>query len=146
MEQLLRRRLFPATTLDPQTACTFEILKSAQLLSLQSKLSLYDYYITKEQLTDATGTADVNVSLFPGLSQTKQADALKEPVQGVPSDAASVASSQDGKTWWSVPRQVRYQWHVARGARCSMPGMPYPIRQFTTRLEVHWERYRVCEL
>ena len=47
---------------DPQTACTFSLLKSAQLLSLQSKLSLYDYYICIERLTDATGTADVNVS------------------------------------------------------------------------------------
>ena len=62
VQQLLRRRLFPVTTLDPQTACTFSLLKSAQLLSLQSKLSLYDYYICIEKLTDATGTVDVNVS------------------------------------------------------------------------------------
>lgn len=62
VQQLLRRRLFPATTLDPQTACTFSLLKSAQLLSLQSKLSLYDYYICIERLTDATGTINVNVS------------------------------------------------------------------------------------
>ena len=38
------------------------LLKSAQLLSLQSKLSLYDYYLCIEKITDATGTADVNVS------------------------------------------------------------------------------------
>ena len=61
-QQLVRRRLFPATTLDPQTACTFSLLKAAQLLSLQSKLSLYDYYLSIEKLTDATGTTDVNVS------------------------------------------------------------------------------------
>jgi len=46
---------------DPQTACTFSLLKSAQLLSLQSKLSLYDYYICIEQLMDSTGMANVNV-------------------------------------------------------------------------------------
>ena len=50
--------------LDPQTACTFLLLEAAQLLSLQSKLSLYDYYIHLEQLTDATGTTNVNVSRF----------------------------------------------------------------------------------
>lgn len=61
VQQLLRRRLFPATSTDPQTACTIPFLKSAQLLSLQSKLSLYDYYLCIEQLTDATGTADANV-------------------------------------------------------------------------------------
>ena len=61
VQQLLCRRLLPATTIDPQTACTFSLLKSAQLLSLQSKISLYDYYLSIEQLTDATGTTDVNV-------------------------------------------------------------------------------------
>ena len=66
VEQLTRRRLFPAMTLDPQTACTFLLLKAVQLLSLQSKLSLYDYYIHLEQLTDATGTTDVNVSQLSG--------------------------------------------------------------------------------
>ena len=65
VQQLLRRHLFPATTTDPQTACTFLLLKSAQLLSLQSKLSLYDYYLCIEQLTDATGTMYVNVGLLP---------------------------------------------------------------------------------
>ena len=64
VQQLLRRRLFPATTLDPQTACTFALLKSAQLLSLQSKLSLFDYYLSIETLTDATGTTGVNVSCY----------------------------------------------------------------------------------
>lgn len=64
VQQLLRRRLFPVTTLDPQTACTFALLKSAQLLSLQSKLSLFDYYLCIERLTDATGAMGVNVSWF----------------------------------------------------------------------------------
>ena len=52
-------------SIDLQTACTFSLLKSAQLLSLQSKLSLYNYYLCIEKLTDATGTSDTNVSLFP---------------------------------------------------------------------------------
>ena len=65
----MRRRLFPATTLDPQTACSFLLLRSGQLLSLQSKLSLYDYYICIEKLTDATGTAGVNVSRYSGCSR-----------------------------------------------------------------------------
>ena len=61
VQQLIHRRLFPATDLDPQTACTFSLLKAAQLLSLHSKLSLYDYYLSIEKLTDATSTANVNV-------------------------------------------------------------------------------------
>lgn len=41
------------------------LLKSVQILSLQSKLSLFDYYLGIETLTDATGTAGVNVNPFP---------------------------------------------------------------------------------
>jgi len=78
VQQLLRRRLFPATTLDPQTACTFSLLKSAQLLSLQSKLSLYDYYLCIEKLTDATGTADVNVGQIPTLPKPNKLTSLKD--------------------------------------------------------------------
>ena len=63
-QQLLQCRLFPVATLDPQTVCTFSLLKPSQLLSLQLKLSLYDYYLCVERLTDTMGTADVNVSYF----------------------------------------------------------------------------------
>ena len=61
--QLLRRRLFPATTRNPQTGATFSLLESAHILSVQSKLSLYDYYIAIETLTDATRTSGVKVSI-----------------------------------------------------------------------------------
>lgn len=71
------QQLFPATILDPQTACTFLLLKLTQLLSLQSKLSLYDYYLHLEQLTDMTGTTGVNVSHLYGHFQGDQAHILK---------------------------------------------------------------------
>jgi hypothetical protein len=77
-QQLIRRRLFPATTLDPQTACSFLLLRSGQLLSLQSKLSLYDYYICIEKLTDATGTAGVNVSRYSSYSKFIRLTFLKD--------------------------------------------------------------------
>ena len=60
-QQLLRRRLFPATTTDPQTTSTFTLLESAHILSVQSKLSLYDLYISLKTLTDATHVPDVKV-------------------------------------------------------------------------------------
>ena len=61
VEQLLRFRLLPATTTDPQTASTFALLESAHVLSVQSKLSLYDFYLSIEILTDATYVSDVKV-------------------------------------------------------------------------------------
>ena len=44
--------------------CTFSLPDSSQLLCLQSKLSLYDYYLCIKQLTDTTGSVDVKVSRF----------------------------------------------------------------------------------
>ena len=58
------RRLFPATTTDPQTASTFALLESAHVLSVQSKLSLYDFYISIETLTDATHVSGVKVGVW----------------------------------------------------------------------------------
>ncbi|KAF9487375.1 hypothetical protein BDN71DRAFT_1404852, partial [Pleurotus eryngii] len=44
--QLLRARLFPATSTDPRTAATFEVLHLFQLLSFGSKVSAYEFYQT----------------------------------------------------------------------------------------------------
>jgi hypothetical protein len=137
VQQLLRRRLFPATTLDPQTACTFALLKSAQLLSLQSKLSLYDYYICVEKLTDATGTAGVNVSYHFGRLPVNLAHPLKGQVQGVPPSPTNVAPSQDAQTRWPVVRRNWSQWYVSWGACRPVPSVPHPDHQSTTRLEIY---------
>lgn len=60
--QLLRSRLFPATTVYPQTAATFELLHQFQLLSFMSKVSAFEYYQTLVRLTDNTGTVVLPVS------------------------------------------------------------------------------------
>ena len=61
IDQLLRRGLFPATARDPQTCCTFEVLKHYTALSLQGKTTQYDYYMALVKQTDMTGTARVKV-------------------------------------------------------------------------------------
>ncbi|KAG6825203.1 hypothetical protein H0H92_004405, partial [Tricholoma furcatifolium] len=53
--QLLRSRLFPATTIYPQTAATFQLLNHFQLLSFMSKVSAFEYYQTLARMTDNTG-------------------------------------------------------------------------------------------
>ncbi|KAK0436073.1 uncharacterized protein EV420DRAFT_1623528 [Desarmillaria tabescens] len=53
--QLLRRRLFPATTIYPHTAFTFRVLHFFQLLSFMSKVSAYEFYHTLAHLTDNSG-------------------------------------------------------------------------------------------
>ncbi|KAG2336247.1 hypothetical protein BDR05DRAFT_978823 [Suillus weaverae] len=53
--QLLRAAYFPATTSEPRTAATFQILEQYHLLSFESKASGYEFYRTIVQLTDNTG-------------------------------------------------------------------------------------------
>ncbi|KAG1896035.1 uncharacterized protein F5891DRAFT_1130408 [Suillus fuscotomentosus] len=53
--QLLRVRLFPATTVDPKTAATFWALEYFQMLSFESKVSTFEFYKTAARLTDNTG-------------------------------------------------------------------------------------------
>ena len=50
--QLLRNRWFPATSEKPKTVFTFSVLKIFHQLTLQSKVSIYDYYHTILRLTD----------------------------------------------------------------------------------------------
>jgi hypothetical protein len=60
--QLLRSRLFPATTDKPKTAFTFSSLDLLAQLSTQGKLSAYNFYIAMRSLTDPLDIAGWPVS------------------------------------------------------------------------------------
>ncbi|KAG2060031.1 hypothetical protein BDR06DRAFT_979706 [Suillus hirtellus] len=53
--QLLCVHLFPATTVDPKTAVTFQALEYFQMLSFESKVSTFEFYKTAARLMDNTG-------------------------------------------------------------------------------------------
>jgi CxC2 like cysteine cluster associated with KDZ transposases len=53
--QLLRCSWLPASSQDPRTAFTFEVLNAYHLLSLQGKISREDYYLSISRHTDNTG-------------------------------------------------------------------------------------------
>ena len=55
VQQLLRYELYPATIVNPSTCATLQMMKTYHALTLQSKITLYDYYITLNKMTDATG-------------------------------------------------------------------------------------------
>lgn len=61
-QQLLRAQLFPTTTLDPTTCCTFRVLEHFHLMTLQSKITAHDYYSTLDKLANGTGLAHSYVS------------------------------------------------------------------------------------
>ncbi|KAJ7431264.1 hypothetical protein FB451DRAFT_1421731 [Mycena latifolia] len=53
--QLLRYGWFPATDDRPQTCATLDVLSKFQQETLQSKMTMYDFYSVLEKLTDNTG-------------------------------------------------------------------------------------------
>ncbi|KAJ6609659.1 hypothetical protein B0H10DRAFT_2225674 [Mycena sp. CBHHK59/15] len=55
----MQARLFPASTREPQTAFTVNMLKCFQLHNLESKKAAYDYLGAIRRLTDNSFTADV---------------------------------------------------------------------------------------
>ena len=60
--QLLRCRLFPATFDRPNTAATLHCLDQFDILTYESKLSVYDYYNSLARLTDNTGLQAIKAS------------------------------------------------------------------------------------
>lgn len=64
--QLLRARWFPATLARPSTAFTFRLLDFLHKLQTQSKVNLYDFYLSLVSVTNAAGRKPPVVSpLFP---------------------------------------------------------------------------------
>ena len=70
-KQLLRARWFPATVSSPQTAATFNLLEYFQLLTFESKASVFEYLNSLSRRTDNTGTKDRPVSIFELLSSVR---------------------------------------------------------------------------
>lgn len=60
-QQLIRRQLYPATVFNPTTAATFRALHHFQLLSFESKCSVYQYFQTLARESDNTGTTNIKV-------------------------------------------------------------------------------------
>ncbi|KAH9851013.1 hypothetical protein C2E23DRAFT_733773 [Lenzites betulinus] len=60
--QLFHVGWFPATTHRPETAVTFQLLKTFHELNLQGKTNLYDFSKTLERLTDNSGLQEVPLS------------------------------------------------------------------------------------
>lgn len=63
--QILRNAWWPATMDKPRTAITFNVLHHFHAISLQGKVSMYDYYLSLSRLVDNTGVKKVHVSEQP---------------------------------------------------------------------------------
>ena len=68
IQQLLRYELYPATLDDPTTCATLRLLETFHLLTLQSKVTAYDFYQTLLKMTDRMGIKKSYVRRLSRLS------------------------------------------------------------------------------
>ena len=61
-KQLIRAGLYPATPYEPKTCGTFALMRLAHGLSLQGKVSAYNFYKSLHYYTDNTGIVKIPVS------------------------------------------------------------------------------------
>jgi hypothetical protein len=73
-QQLLRRSWYPATHKEPRTCTTFVGLETFHIMTLQGKVTTYNYYSGLEKLTDNTGLVKVKVSFFFVWEERASAD------------------------------------------------------------------------
>ncbi|EMD40257.1 hypothetical protein CERSUDRAFT_28712, partial [Gelatoporia subvermispora B] len=94
-QQLLRAQLFPATNKRPRTVFTFSVLDLFHELTLQSKINLYDFYVTLERITDNTNSEASMVSTIRLVSAWADNGMLKRAARG--HDPRSVIATTEGE-------------------------------------------------
>ncbi|KAJ7735423.1 hypothetical protein DFH07DRAFT_870763 [Mycena maculata] len=58
-QQLLRLSWYPSTHAEPQTVATFRVLELFHIMTLQGKVTTYDFYSGLEKMTDNTGMGKI---------------------------------------------------------------------------------------
>ena len=84
-QQLLHMSWFPTMSMHSHSAATFRILKQFHIVSLEPKISTYEYYSTLSRLVDNAGLLEVKVMhyficMYVGLS----ANIITESLWGIP--------------------------------------------------------------
>lgn len=79
--QLLRARLYPATTTNPATAATFRVLRHYHLVSLEGKVSAHHYYNALARMTNNNGVFQPRVRSLVWNSWVGRSDAKTETLQ-----------------------------------------------------------------
>ncbi|KAI0326025.1 hypothetical protein GY45DRAFT_1234598, partial [Cubamyces sp. BRFM 1775] len=119
--QLFREGWFPASTTRPETAITFQLLKSFQEINFAAKTNLYDFCQALERLTDNTGSRDVPMSHVTWL--WRHLVALKR--FGCAHDPSRAAGTQEGQLALECPA-------------CPHPGKNIPENWRNAPADVRW--------
>ncbi|KAJ6483057.1 hypothetical protein DFH09DRAFT_949912 [Mycena vulgaris] len=92
--QLLRAGLYPATTTNPRSAATVNVLRRFHLLSFESKCSAYEFYYSLARETDNTGL-DRYDEFLRMTCEWRHLQMLKRSARG--HDPEGVANTQEGE-------------------------------------------------
>ncbi|KAJ6517571.1 hypothetical protein DFH09DRAFT_940379 [Mycena vulgaris] len=92
--QLLRAGLYPATTTNPRSAATVNVLCRFHLLSFESKCSAYEFYYSLARETDNTGL-DRYHEFLRMTREWRHLQMLKRSARG--HDPEGVANTQEGE-------------------------------------------------
>ncbi|KAJ7301491.1 hypothetical protein DFH08DRAFT_827531 [Mycena albidolilacea] len=119
--QLLRARLYPATTTNPATAATFRILRDFHLLSLEAKCSAHHFYNKLARQTNNSGVFQPRTRYNEFRRMTRQwrhLQMLKRAGRGHAAEGITGTKagdmSQPGKnlpcdgSWRHVPQERRF--------------------------------------
>lgn len=133
--QLLRARLFPASTELPKTAFTFTVLDLLCQISTQGKISAYHFYMGMRNLTDNLDVEGWQVWAFhtPPCA-TAYADIL-ETLSGAIKRHTSLQALTPFETErsWSRPWWCRID--ETRRSCCRLPGMSSTWKEYGGELE-----------
>jgi hypothetical protein len=72
--QLMRLKWWPASTVDPHTAVTFDCLRHFEKMNAQGHITATDYYRSLAQMTDPHGLVDLPVSTAHAICVSMCAD------------------------------------------------------------------------
>ncbi|KAJ6499776.1 hypothetical protein DFH09DRAFT_1336417 [Mycena vulgaris] len=98
VHELLRAGLYPATTTNPRSAATINVLRKFHLLGFESKSSAYEFYYSLARETDNTGLVDLKDRYHEFLRMTREwrhLQMLKRAGRG--HDPLGVHNTQDGE-------------------------------------------------
>ncbi len=99
--QLLRYRWYPASSAKPRTAFTLDLLNTFHLITLQGKLSAYDFYLAIHHKTNNVGAFDDQVcSSFPVLLALHDTFVLG-PLSSIPHLCTPIPAPPHAEACWS---------------------------------------------
>jgi hypothetical protein len=124
----MRCRLWPATTQQPKTVATFDVLRHFEKMNALGHINATDYYRALAHLTDAKHQVALSVSSHRFISSScpdflsGSRGRVSRPCTSVDARQAAEAVRALPETWWSTSNR---RWR----ARVCMLVMPYPRDQ-----------------